>query len=119
MPGIPGVGNVGGFDFRLQDYLSGDLETFEHYANEMIKNAFIDPRIAYAFTTFATNYPMYDIEVDRAKANALGVNISDLFTTMQAYLGSIYVNDFTKFGKVFRVFIQADKEYRSAKEDIF
>ena len=118
MPGIPGVGNVGGFDFRLQDYLSGDLETFESYANEMIKEASADPRIAYAFTTFATDYPMYDIVIDRAKANALGVNMADLFTTMQAYLGSIYINDFTKFGKVFRVFVQADREYRSAKEDI-
>ncbi|WP_081444050.1 efflux RND transporter permease subunit [Sulfurimonas gotlandica] len=118
MPGIPGVGNVGGFDFRLQDYLSGDLETFEHFAQEMIKGAFADPRIAYAFTTFATNYPMYDIKIDREKANALGINMSDLFTTMQAYLGSIYINDFTKFGKVFRVFVQADKEYRSSKEDI-
>jgi len=118
MPGIPGVGNVGGFDFRLQDYLSGDLDTFQHYANEMIKEAFADPRIAYAFTTFATNYPMYDIKIDREKANALGVNMSDLFSTMQTYLGSVYVNDFTKFGKVFRVFIQADKEFRSSKEDI-
>jgi len=118
MPGIPGVGNVGGFDFRLQDYLSGDIETFQHFANEIIKAASADPRIAYAFTTFATNYPMYDIEVNREKANALGVNISDLFTTMQAYLGSIYVNDFTKFGKVFKVFVQADKEFRSTKDDI-
>jgi hydrophobe/amphiphile efflux-1 (HAE1) family protein len=118
LAGIPGVGNVGGFDFRLQDFLSGDLSTFEHYANEMIKEANTDPRIAYAFTTFATNYPMYDIEIDREKANALGVDMGSLFTTMQAYLGSIYVNDFTKFGKVFRVFVQADKEYRSAKEDI-
>ena len=118
MPGIPGVGNVGGFDFRLQDYLSGDLNTFEHFANEMIKEANADPRIAYAFTTFATNYPMYDIQIDREKANALGINMSDLFSTMQAYLGSIYINDFTKFGKVFRVFVQADKAYRSSKEDI-
>jgi len=118
LPGIPGVGNVGGFDFRLQDYLSGDLETFEHFANEMIKGAFQDPRVAYAFTTFATNYPMYDIEIDREKVNALGINMADLFTTMQVYLGSVYVNDFTKFGKVFRVFVQADKEYRSSKEDI-
>jgi len=118
MPGIPGVGNVSGFDFRLQDYLSGDLNTFEHYSNEMIKAAFADPRIAYAFTTFATNYPMYDIKINREKANALGVKLSDLFTTMQAYFGSIYVNDFTKFGKVFRVFVQADKEYRSSREDI-
>ena len=118
MPGIPGVGNVGGFDFRLQDYLSGDLSTFENYANEMIKGAFRDPRIAYAFTTFATNYPMYDIVIDREKANALGINMADLFTTMQTYLGSVYINDFSKFGKVFRVFIQADKEFRSSKEDI-
>ena len=118
LPGIPGVGSVGGFDFRLQDYLSGDLEVFKHYADEVIKEANKDPRISHAFTTFATNYPMYDIKIDREKVNALGVNISDLFTTMQIYLGSFYINDFTKFGKVFRVFVQADKQYRSAKEDI-
>ncbi len=118
MPGISGVGNVGGFDFRLQDYLSGDTETFKHYADEIIKAAFADPRIAYAFSAFATNYPMYEIEIDRAKANALGIDMADLFTTMQSYLGSVYVNDFTKFGKVFRVFVQADKEHRSSKEDI-
>ena len=118
LPGIPGVGSVGGFDFRLQDYLSGDLNTFEHYAHQMIQEANKDPRIAYAFTTFASNYPMYDVKINREKANALGVNMADLFSTMQIYLGSVYINDFTKFGKVFRVFVQSDKEYRSAKEDI-
>lgn len=118
MPGIPGIGAVGGFDFRLQDYLSGDLATFESYAHQVIQEANKDPRIAYAYTIFSSNYPMYDLKIDREKANALGVNISDLFTTMQIYLGSIYVNDFTKFGKVFRVFVQADKEYRSKKADI-
>ena len=118
LPGIPGIGAVGGFDFRLQDYLSGDINTFKYYADEMIKEANKDPRIAYAYTTFSTAYPMYDVKVDREKANALGVNIADLFTTIQAYIGSIYVNDFTKFGKVFRVFVQADKEFRSQKSDI-
>jgi len=118
LPGIPGVGSVGGFDFRLQDYLSGDLNTFEYYAHKIIQEANKDKRIAHAFTTFATNYPMYDIKIDREKANALGVNMADLFGTMQIYLGSVYINDFTKFGKVFRVFVQADKRYRSAKEDI-
>ena len=118
LPGIPGIGAVGGFDFRLQDYLSGDLDIFKHYADEVIKEANKDPRISHAFTTFAINYPMYDIVIDREKANALGVNMADLFNTMQIYLGSVYVNDFTKFGKVFRVFVQADKEYRSAKSDI-
>jgi hydrophobe/amphiphile efflux-1 (HAE1) family protein len=118
IPGIPGVGAVGGFDFRFQDYLSGDLNTFVHYAQELIKEANKDPRIAYAYTTFSKNYPMYDLLINREKANALGVSIGDLFATMQAYTGSIYVNDFTKFGKVFRVFVQADKEFRSQKEDI-
>ncbi len=117
-PAIPGVGTVGGFDFRLQDYLSGDVNTFKNYANQIIEEAAKDPRIAYAFTTFSTEYPMYDVEIDREKANALGVDIGELFTTMQAYFGSIYVNDFTKFGKVFKVYVQADKEFRSAKADI-
>jgi hydrophobe/amphiphile efflux-1 (HAE1) family protein len=118
LPGIPGVGNVGGFDFRLQDYSDNDLETFEHYSNEIIKEAIADPRIAYAYTTFASNYPMYDVKIDREKANALGVNMGDLFRTLQAYIGSIYVNDFTKFGMVFKVYVQADQEFRSSKENI-
>ena len=118
LPGIPGIGAVGGFDFRLQDYLSGDLETFKHYADEIIKEANADKRISHAFTTFAINYPMYDIKINREKANALGVNMADLFSTMQIYLGSVYINDFTKFGKVFRVFVQSDKEFRSTKSDI-
>ncbi len=118
LPGIPGIGNVSGFDFRLQDYLSSDINTFKHYANMVIQAANKDPRIAYAYTTFSTNYPMYDVKIDREKANALGVKMADLFTTMQVYMGSVYVNDFTKFGKVFRVFVQADKEFRSQKSDI-
>jgi len=118
IPGIPGIGSVGGFDFRLQDYLSGDLTNLEYYAKQLIKAAKEENAIASVFTTFATNYPMYDLVLHREKINALGVNLADLFTTMQAYFGSVYINDFTKFGKVFRVFIQADKEFRSSKEDI-
>ena len=118
LPGIPGLGNVGGFDFRLQDYLSGDLSTFMGYAQELIKEANADPRIGKAFTTYNTSYPMYRIDVDRKKANALGVNIADLFGTMQVYLGSYYINDFTKYGKVFRVFVQAEKQFRSSRSDI-
>ncbi len=118
VPGIPGIGSVGGFDFRLQDYLSGSLENLEYYAHKLIKEASKDPSIDYVFTTFATNYPMYDLVLNRDKINALGVDMAELFSTMQAYFGSVYINDFTKFGKVFRVFIQADKDFRSSKEDI-
>ena len=118
MPGISGLGSVGGFDFRLQDYLAGDMETFMSYAQTVIKEANADPRIGRAFTTYNPSYPMYAIDIDRKKANALGVDVATLFGTMQTYLGSFYVNDFTKFGKVFRVFVQADKAFRSDKSDI-
>ena len=118
LPGISGMGNVGGFDFRLQDYTSGNLDQFMGYANEIIARANQDSRIGGAYTTYNTNYPMYEIEIDRAKANALNIKLSDLFATMQTYLGSYYINDFTKFGKVFRVYAQADKKFRSSYEDI-
>jgi len=118
MPGITGLGAVGGFDFRLQDYLSGDMDTFMHYAQQIIKEANADPRIGKAFTTYNPSYPMYEIKIDRKKANALGVDVATLFGTMQTYLGSFYVNDFVKYGKVFKVFVQAKKEFRSDKRDI-
>ncbi len=118
MPGIPGLGTVGGFDFRLQDYLSGDLNTFVDYSYKLIAAANQDPRIARAYTTYSPNYPMLYVDVDRKKAAALGVNVADIFSTLQSYMGSIYVNDFTKFGKVFRVFVQADQSFRSEIKDI-
>jgi len=118
MPGIPGLGTVGGFDFRLQDYLAGDLNTFVDHSDKLIAAANADPRIARAYTTYSPNYPMIRLDIDRKKSAALGVNVSDIFTTLQGYMGSIYVNDFTKYGKVFRVFIQADKAFRSEVSDI-
>lgn len=118
VPGIPGLGTVGGFDFRLQDYLSGDLDTFVNYASQLIAEANKDPRIAMAYTTFAPNYPMLAIDVDRTKAAALGVEMAELYFTLQAYFGSKYVNDFSKYGRVYKVLIQADKEFRSEADDI-
>ncbi len=118
IPGIPGLGTVGGFDFRLQDYLSGDLNTFVAYSNQLIAAANKDPRIGMAYTTYAPNYPMLSVDVDKKKAAALGVEMSELYSTMQAYFGSFYVNDFSKYGKVYRVFVQADKKFRSDVKDI-
>jgi len=118
LPGIPGIGTVGGFDFRLQDYLSGDLNTFVNYAGQLIAEANQDPRIGLAYTTYAPNYPFVTIDIDRLKAAALGVDLAELFVTLQTYLGSFYINDFNKFGKVFRVYVQADKAFRSEIKDI-
>ncbi len=118
VPGIPGLGTVGGFDFRLQDYLAGDINTFVGYAHKLIAAANKDPRIGMAYTSYAPNYPMLKIDIDRKKVNTLGVDMAELFSTMQIYLGSFYVNDFSKYGKVFRVFVQADKRFRSTAQDI-
>lgn len=118
LPGIPGLGTVGGFDFRLQDYLAGDLDTFVNYAYTLIAEANKDPRIAMAYTVYAPNYPFISIDIDRKKTAALGVDLAELFTTLQTYLGSMYINDFTKYGKVFRVYVQADKAFRSTSKDI-
>jgi len=118
LPGIPGLGSVGGFDFRVQDYMASDILQFQAYVNELIMEANKDPRIGAAYTTFNASYPMFYVDFNREKANALGVNMSDIFTTMQTYLGSFYINDFTKYGKVYRVFAQAKKEFRSDKADI-
>lgn len=118
VPGIPGIGTVGGFDFRLQDYLSGDLNTFVNYAGQLIAEANQDPRIGLAYTTYAPNYPFVEIDIDRLKAASLNVDLAELFVTLQTYLGSFYINDFNKFGKVFRVYVQADKSFRSEIKDI-
>ena len=118
LPGIPGMGSVGGFDFRLQDYLGGDLTTFVNYAYQLIAEANKDPRISMAYTTYAPNYPFIAIDIDRKKAASLGVDLAELFVSLQAYLGSYYINDFNKYGKVFRVYIQAEKEFRSEIKDI-
>lgn len=118
IPGIPGLGSVGGFDFRMQDFLAGDLDTFVSYAGQLIAEANKDPRIGMAYTSYAPNYPMLSVVVDRKKTAALGVEISELYSTMQAYFGSYYINDFTKYGKVYRVFAQADKNFRSEVKDI-
>ena len=118
LPGIPGLGSVGGFDFRVQDYMASDIVQFQHYVQELIMEANKDPRIGAAYTTFNAAYPMFYVDFNREKANALGVNMSDIFITMQTYLGSYYINDFTKYGKVYRVFAQAKKEFRSDKSDI-
>lgn len=103
---IPGVGkaeNMGEKKYAMRIWLDPDKIAALDLSPQNIINAV---------------YPMYRIDIDRKKANALGIDMAELFGTMQAYLGSYYINDFTKYGKVFRVFVQADKEFRSDKSDI-
>jgi hydrophobe/amphiphile efflux-1 (HAE1) family protein len=118
VPGIPGLGVSGGLAYRMEDYLSGDIQTFYKYSQTFLQKVNADPSIAIAFTTFNPNYPLYYVDINRAKLDRMGINISDLFSTMQIYIGSFYVNDFTLYGKSFKVIIQASSEFRSGKSDV-
>ncbi|MDR3679287.1 MAG: efflux RND transporter permease subunit [Flavipsychrobacter sp.] len=112
-PTVQGFGNVSGFEFMLQDRNSGSLEKLGTTANNFIQALMKRKEIAYAFTTFATGNPQYEIEIDNAKAKQLGVSISDLLQTLQVYYGSSFVSDFNRFGKYYRVMAQADIAYRT------
>ena len=118
VPAIPGISATGGFEYKLKNLQAAPLGEFEKMANKVIAEANKDPRIMYAYTSFNSNYPQYYLDIDREKIYKLNVNISDVFQVLQTYLGSLYINDFNKFGKVYRVFVQADANFRKDKNDI-
>ncbi|NLD90876.1 MAG: multidrug efflux RND transporter permease subunit [Lentisphaerae bacterium] len=118
-PSLPGFGAAGGFDLFLQDR-SGNLSVQE--LNEQVQ-AFLAaakkrPELTGLFTSFDPTVPQIALEVDREKARTLGVQINDVFATLQASLGGAYVNDFNRFGRLYRVFVQADSDFRQKPEDI-
>lgn len=112
-PTIQGFGNVAGFEFMLQDQRNGSLDKLGATANQFIGALMQRKEIAYAFTTFASGNPQYQIEVDDNKAKQLNVSVSDLLKTLQIYYGSSFVSDFNRFGKYYRVMAQADVPYRA------
>lgn len=111
-PTVQGFGNTSGFEFILQDRTGGSLDKLSATANNMIGELMGRPEIAYAFTTFHTGNPQYRIQIDEAKAKQLGVSVSDLLETLQVYYGSSFASDFNRFGKFYRVIVQADIDYR-------
>lgn len=107
-PTVPGFSNVEALDLVLQDKTGGKLDKFSGVANNFIGKLMAKPAIAYAFTSFKADYPQLQLEVDDEKANQLGVNVKDILQTMQAYFGSAQASDFNRFGKYYRVVVQAD-----------
>jgi HAE1 family hydrophobic/amphiphilic exporter-1 len=113
-PAIPGLGNTGGFSFMLeQRSAAGDIKEFEGVLGQFLAAINQRPEIARAFSFFTAKTPGYHVTVDREKAKKLGVPLTEIFTTMSNYMGSTYVNDFTKYGRNFRVVAQADTAYRA------
>ena len=107
-PTVPGFSNVEALDLVLQDKTGGKLDKFSGVANNFIGKLMQKPAIAYAFTSFKADYPQLQLEVNDEKANQLGVNVKDILQTMQAYFGSAQASDFNRFGKYYRVIVQAD-----------
>ncbi len=107
-PTVPGFSNVEALDVVLQDKTGGKLDKFSGVANTFIGELMKKPAIAYAFTSFKADYPQLQLEVDDDKANQLGVSVKDILATMQAYFGSAQASDFNRFGKYYRVVVQAD-----------
>ncbi len=117
-PAIPGLGAVAGFSFVLEDTVGKGPEDLGTVMNSLISQASERDEILRAFSTFRPGSPQIDLEVDRVKAKTLGVNVSDIFLTLQAQLGGYYVNDFNLFNKTYKVMVQADAPYRQQELDL-
>jgi HAE1 family hydrophobic/amphiphilic exporter-1 len=118
-PPIPGLGNSSGFSFILEQRESNDdIKGFEKVVMNFMMEANKRPEIGKAFTFFTARTPGYQLTVDRLKCKKMGIAISDVFSTMQTLMGSRYINDFTTYGRSFRVVTQADTSYRGRIEDL-
>jgi len=111
-PAIPGLGNGSGFSIMLQDKAGNTPDYLAQNSMKFIKAANARPEIGSAFTTFQANVPQRFMDIDKEKALKLGVNLNDLYTTVGAFMGGAYVNDFTRFGRLYKTYIQAEPEYR-------
>jgi multidrug efflux pump len=117
-PSLRGVGAVGGFSAQLQDPSGGDFKKFSAVAQQFIERAQQEPAIGQVGTNFRVTAPRLYAHVNRERAKALGVPISDIFDTLQAYFGTFYINDFLKFGRIYHVQTEAEPEYRSSPQAI-
>jgi HAE1 family hydrophobic/amphiphilic exporter-1 len=118
-PAIPGLGATGGFSFELEQHeTTDDIKQFENVVRTFVAEANKRPELSRVFSFFTARTPGYQVDVDREECKKLGLSIADVFGTLQTYLGSRYVNDFTVYGRNFHVVAQADTEYRGDIENL-
>jgi len=117
-PPVQGLGTTGGFKLQIEDRASLGYEALDGALKEFMGKAYKAPELAGLFSSFQVNVPQLFADVDRTKARQLGVPVTEVFDTMQIYLGSLYVNDFNRFGRTYSVRVQADAPYRSRAEDV-
>ena len=117
-PMIPGYSVTNGYELNLQDKTGGDLDDFYEIAQNFLAKLRERPEIATAQTSFNPTFPQYMIEIDAAKCKQAGISPNDILTTLQGYYGGIYASNFNRFGKLYRVMIQADPKYRVSPESL-
>lgn len=117
-PPIRGMGNAGGFTFELQDRTGKSIKELAGTAQQFMAEARKRPEIGAVFSSFNANVPQIKVDLDREKAKTLGVPVQDIFVALQSFLGGYYVNDFNKFGRTYRVMLQAEPEYRRRVDQI-
>jgi len=117
-PAIPGLGNQGGFSFWLQDRSGGSLESLDQNLQKFLAAARKRPELANVASQFSASVPQVFVNVDRDKVLKQGVSIGDVYQTMQAFLGGLFVNQFNRFGRQWRVFMQAEGDERAVAADI-
>jgi multidrug efflux pump len=118
-PAIVGLGTSGGFQYVLEALQGQSSDELAAAMRAVLVNANQQPEIAGAFSTFSADTPQVYLDIDRDKAQVLGVKVSDVFSTLQATLGGTYVNDFNMFGRTWQVNVQSEARYRQAIEDIY
>jgi multidrug efflux pump len=117
-PPVQGLGTIGGFKLQVEDRTDLGDGVLAKTMQDVQAKAHADPALAGVFSNFNIGTPQLFADLDRSKAQQLGVNVQDVFDAMQTYLGSIYVNDFNRFGRTYQVIAQADTPFRAKKEDI-
>jgi multidrug efflux pump len=117
-PPVLGLGTLGGFKMQIEDHGALGYAELDRATQAFLAAAAKAPELGPSFSSYQINVPQLDVDLDRVKAKQLGVPVTDVFDTMQIYLGSLYVNDFNRFGRVYQVRAQADAPFRAHPEDI-
>jgi len=117
-PPVQGLGTIGGFKLYVEDRGDHGLDALAGDTQKLLAAGSRRPELAGLFSGFRVNVPQLEADLDRTKAKTQGVQVTDVFDTMQAYLGSVYVNDFNRFGRTFQVTVQAEAQHRLTPEDV-
>ena len=117
-PPVQGLGTIGGFKLQVEDRTDQGDAVLNQVMGQVVMKAAKDPALQGVFSNFSTGVPQLFAHLDRTKAQQLGVDVQDVFSTMQTYLGSVYVNDFNRFGRTYEVIAQADTPFRAKPADI-